>query len=185
MTTPPTFTGEIHFHQQDEVSVFFESNVSGQMEMIGEIHLFVLFAIRQMSNLGAHADPLAEMLMRIDEGIGLFASGQEIGGVRLIRYPGTRGMKRFLLSAQFFSGGQASFSMKAEGFGLLWQGMGYYGPTAVTTLLRFLAIKNSNSASYLGLYRGREGRLGSRPPLPPNRTGGFPASGSPVSGFTS
>ena len=34
-------------------------------------------------------------------------------------------------------------------------------------------------------HRGREGRLGSRPPLPPNRTGGFPASGSPVSGFTS
>lgn len=24
-----------------------------------------------------------------------------------------------------------------------------------------------------------------RPPLPPNRTGGFPASGSPVNGFTS
>ena len=24
-----------------------------------------------------------------------------------------------------------------------------------------------------------------RPPLPPNRTGGFPASGSPVDGFTS
>ncbi len=33
--------------------------------------------------------------------------------------------------------------------------------------------------------RGREGRLSSRPPLPPNRTGGFPASGSPVSGVTS
>ena len=33
--------------------------------------------------------------------------------------------------------------------------------------------------------RGREGRLSSRSPLPPNRTGGFPASGSPVSGFHS
>ena len=33
--------------------------------------------------------------------------------------------------------------------------------------------------------RGREDRLGSRSPLPPNRTGGSPASGSPVSGFTS
>jgi len=29
------------------------------------------------------------------------------------------------------------------------------------------------------------GRDGSSPPLPPNRTGGFPASGSPVGGFTS
>ena len=29
-----------------------------------------------------------------------------------------------------------------------------------------------------GWYRGRDGRC--RPPLPPNRTGGFPASGSPV-----
>jgi hypothetical protein len=32
-------------------------------------------------------------------------------------------------------------------------------------------------------YRGRESRW--RLPLPPNRTGGFPASGSPVGGFTS
>jgi len=34
-------------------------------------------------------------------------------------------------------------------------------------------------------YRGRESRLSSRPPLPPNRTCGSPASGSPVGGFTS
>src|ERR1700712_3257701 len=34
-------------------------------------------------------------------------------------------------------------------------------------------------------YRGREDRLSSRPPLPPNRTCGSPASGSPVGGFTS
>ncbi len=33
--------------------------------------------------------------------------------------------------------------------------------------------------------RGRESRLSSRPPLPPNRTCGSPASGSPVGGFTS
>jgi hypothetical protein len=33
--------------------------------------------------------------------------------------------------------------------------------------------------------RGREARLSSRAPLPPNRTGGSPASGSPVGGFTS
>ncbi len=39
--------------------------------------------------------------------------------------------------------------------------------------------------SQVRVDRGREGRLSSRPPLPPNRTGGFPASGSPVSGVTS
>ena len=33
--------------------------------------------------------------------------------------------------------------------------------------------------------KGDRGRDGSSPPLPPNRTGGFPASGSPVGGFTS
>ena len=36
-----------------------------------------------------------------------------------------------------------------------------------------------------GHDRGRESRLSSRPPLPPNRTCGSPASGSPVGGFTS
>src|SRR3989441_3515425 len=40
------------------------------------------------------------------------------------------------------------------------------------------AIKSASS--YFG-YRGRERRLDSLP-LPPNRTGGFPASGSPVGG---
>ena len=33
--------------------------------------------------------------------------------------------------------------------------------------------------------RGRESQLKFWPPLPPNRTGGFPASGSPVGGLTS
>ena len=35
-------------------------------------------------------------------------------------------------------------------------------------------------ATVKGRYRGREGH---RPPLPPNRACGFPAHGSPVSGF--
>ena len=149
--TPPTFTAQIHFHQQDEASVFFEDNAHGLVEVVGEIHLFVLFALRQMSNLGTHLDPLAEVLVRTEEGIELFASGQDIGGVRLIRYPGTPGMRQFLLSGQFGSMGnrQASFDMKTRGFGFMWKGMGYYGPVAVTTLLRFLAVRRAKSPRYL------------------------------------
>ena len=46
----------------------------------------------------------------------------------------------------------------------------YYTPRAITELLVELTA----------LDRGREG---SAPPLPPNRTCGFPAYGSPVRGF--
>ena len=39
---------------------------------------------------------------------------------------------------------------------------------------------NNPKIAISGRYRGREG---SQPPLPPNRTGGFPAYGSPVGSF--
>jgi hypothetical protein len=40
----------------------------------------------------------------------------------------------------------------------------------------------ANSYTITGAHRGRE--KAKAPPLPPNRTGGFPASGSPVDGLT-
>ena len=142
-----TFTAEIHFHQHDEVSVFYENDVSDETEqMRGEIRLFVNFAIRQMSNLGVNqiTDTLANQLATVDEVIDSLASGYEAGGVRLVRYAGTPGRKRFFLRDDGFS-----FDMKAKGFGLLWRGMGYYGPVAVITLLRFFAQRRSDSYDYL------------------------------------
>jgi hypothetical protein len=147
---PATLTAQIHFHQQNEVSVFFENNIPDKhTEMVGEIHLFVLFALRQMSNLGTAGDSLAEMLTTAAHAIESLAGGYEVGGVRLIRYPGTPGMKQFLLTAQILSNQHVHFDVKAKGFGFLWRGMGYYSPVAVQTLLRFLAIRRANSPKYL------------------------------------
>ena len=147
---PATVTAQIHFHTQHEASVLFESNVSGtNVELVGEIHLLVLFAIRQMSNLDTDASSLARMLATADTAIDSLASGREVGGVRLIRYPGTPGIRQFLARFQFSPDGGASFDAQSNGFGGLAQDLGYYSPAAVTLLLRFFAARRANSPAYL------------------------------------
>lgn len=145
------FNLEIHFHQQDEVSVFLESNLSHQQEPLGEIHLFTLYTLRQMSNLGVDqiTDGLGELLLSVDDVILDFAAGHEVAGVRLIRYPGTPGVKRFSVQAHIRPDGHATLDLRPKGFGLLGRGVGYYVPTSVIVLLRFLAMRMAASPVYL------------------------------------
>jgi hypothetical protein len=58
-------------------------------------------------------------------------------------------------------------------------------PTAVFNTQRAQVAAVASGQRDQPLDRGREGRLSTRLPLPPNRTCGSPASGSPVGGFTS
>jgi hypothetical protein len=45
---------ELHFHEQEKVSVFHETNCIGNDERLAEIGVCTAFAIRIMSNLGDH-----------------------------------------------------------------------------------------------------------------------------------
>ena len=83
-----------------------------------------------------------------------------------------------LFIAGLFEIGWAIGLKYTEGFSRLWPTVWTLASMAVSVWLLGVAVRTLPD-------RGREGRLSSRSPLPPNRTGGFPASGSPVSGFHS
>src|SRR5664279_6352854 len=56
---------EVHFHEQEIVSIFHETNVTGLDEQFAELVFAGAFAIRSMSNLGPHevTDALGQQLL--------------------------------------------------------------------------------------------------------------------------
>jgi hypothetical protein len=141
---------EIHFHQQNQVSIFHEINVSGDDEKTGEIAGLTLFALRMMSNLGANdtSDSLGSILAGAAEIVPEFAARAATESFQLIQYPGYQGRKRFLATLRM-TDDSTRFDMKAKGFGWLATGVGYYGPVSVVALLRYLAENHSNDTDFL------------------------------------
>lgn len=135
---------EIHFYQEDKVSVFLKSDSSGDEEKFGEVLLFCLFAMRQMANLGQQGRSLAELLTIMPEGISDLGR-ETIGGVRLVkyhRYP--PGQKRFEAKLD-----ENRFTLNAIGFGLLARGVGYYAPVSVLALMSYLVKRRMGDDDYL------------------------------------
>ena len=87
---PNVNSAEVHFHQQEQLSVYLESNVNEEQEKIGEIGLFPFFSLRMLANFGVNdtSDSLATLLVNAPEAVPLFASGRTTGGFDLIAYPG-------------------------------------------------------------------------------------------------
>ena len=141
---------ELHFHEQEKVSVYLESNTSGDDETFGEVSLFAMFAIRMISNLGPVdvSDQLATLLTAAPNVICEMASGRVIGGVELVPYAGYPGRKRFLAQFGLDSRGP-HFGFQVKGLGWLWTGLRYYGPVAVIALMRYLAIKRPDDGLFL------------------------------------
>jgi hypothetical protein len=96
---------EIHYHSQDEASVFYESGVrGGRLEQQTEILMFTLLAARQLVNLGRHDfTQLGSMLAGLD------GDGEELRelGVsqpetfEVVQYRGAPGRKRFTATVRF------------------------------------------------------------------------------------
>lgn len=140
---------EINFHQQEQMSVYTESSAGSDQEKIGEIGLFSFYALRMLSNLGTNqtSDQLASMLAGAHEIVPLLASGQTTGGFDIVGYPGHPGRHSFIAALQW-GGPSPRFNFKTKGFGLFAKGIGYYGPTSVMGLLRYLAIKRSSDSAF-------------------------------------
>ena len=75
---------------------------------------------------------------------------------------------------------QASFRQALKALGVYFKDM---GRASSSVILRKSGESRNTSSKGAGRDRGREKRF-VRFPLPPNRTGGSPASGSPVDGLT-
>jgi hypothetical protein len=141
---------EIHFHQQEQASVFLETNSSGDAQRLGEIGLLSMFSLRMLGNLGENSvsDSLAMLLTHADEAILQAAYSPGKGAVQIITYPGVRGRKEFSAWVRLRSDA-IGFDMSYKGFGWLGIGLGYYAPTAVAVLLRYLAEKRADDAQFL------------------------------------
>jgi hypothetical protein len=135
---------EINFHQQDELSIYQESTLSGEDEAMFEMFAFINYAIRQMSNLGTAyqaADMLASTLIAAPSVIATVAEGAPVGGIKMVSYPGSPGRKRFVASLTE-RGGKTTFDLKMLGFGFLARGFGYYAPISTLALMAHLARRH-------------------------------------------
>ena len=138
---------EIHFHQQDEGSIFLESNATGRDELFGELLLFCTSTMRHIVNFEHDniADSIAFTLSQVAADMSVI---ENIGEVKLVTYQGTPGRKIFLASL-IFSENAFNFYHKAKGFGLFSRGMGYYSPNSIVLLLKYLINKRINHQEYL------------------------------------
>jgi hypothetical protein len=143
-------TAEIHFHEQDVVSIFHETNVGGSEEKFAELSFAAGFAIRIMSNLGTHelTDALAQQLQLVGQIIAQPIEQLLNMQPRVIRYPGHPGRKQFNISLRM-TDQSFKFGYSDKGFGFLSKGLGYYGPAAVQSVFRYFASRRSNDDIYL------------------------------------
>jgi len=141
---------EIHFHQQDEASVFLESDAGGNEGKFGEVLLFCCLAIRQMVNFGK--DPAAFAIARLLEyassALNKLADHQSPDEAKLVEYKGSPGRKRFMARVTC-TDDKLGFVLKPKGFGLLGRGLGYYGPNSVTLILKYLARKRNSDDDFI------------------------------------
>lgn len=140
----------IHFHQQDEASVFLENTANDREEKFGEILLFCLFALRTMSNFGNQptAGQIAMLLSQMNGELKNFIKHEDLDSPRLIDYPGTQGRKKFIVTLNA-SDDNFSFKYKPKGFGILGKGINYYAPNAIFLLLRYLVNRRLKDKEFI------------------------------------
>jgi len=141
---------EIHFHQQDEASVYLESNTSGKEGEFGEILMFCCFALRSMANLGRHpiTSSLATLLSQIGDHLIELPDHYSPDDAKLVDYKGNPRRKRFIAGLRC-TNENFNFKFKPKGFGLLARGMGYYAPNSVIILLRYLVEKRIDDGDFI------------------------------------
>ncbi|MDP8929963.1 MAG: hypothetical protein M3O70_15695, partial [Actinomycetota bacterium] len=138
---------EIHFHQQDQVSVFLETNVRELKEAYLETLVFCLFSSRELANLGRGEAARNTALVLQGMRGNLIPFLDHHHDVRIVQYQGARGRKRF--EARLRLDDLIRFNLNLRGFGLLGTGLNYYGFAAVFSLLRFLAMKRRHDEGFI------------------------------------
>ncbi|UUO06300.1 hypothetical protein M4951_23465 [Blastopirellula sp. J2-11] len=142
--------GEFNFHEQEVLSIFYETNVSGRDEKFAELVFTAAFAIRSMSNLGVHevTDALGQQLQVLARLIDRTPAEMLLPKPKIVDYPGHNGRKRFIVSLRLNSD-QMRLDYSAKGFGFFSIGIGYYAPAAVSSLFRYYASRRIDDDSYL------------------------------------
>ncbi len=133
----------IDFYQQDEASLFLESNTPGDLQKYYEVLLFVGFALRQLKNLGRIQVALAtaNLLTIIGDEIKQLVEYSGPDFPTIVDYRGNPGRKRFLVVLDV-ENEKVGMSVYPKGFGILGRGINYYVPNTVLLLIRFLVNRN-------------------------------------------
>ncbi|CAD7767004.1 MAG: hypothetical protein DNFNHJIP_00410 [Candidatus Argoarchaeum ethanivorans] len=140
---------EIHFHQQDEASVYLESDAIGKDEKFGEILLFCCFALRTMSNFGrcSIASSLATRLSQIGDNLIELSNLHSPDEAKLVSYQGNPARKRFVVKLRY---NDKNFTFKFKPKGLfLTGGIDYYAPNSVMILLKYLVEKRIDDEAFI------------------------------------
>jgi len=138
---------EIHFHQQNEVSIFLENTTSGEDEIKSDLFLLSFFIARKLANLeqdNSIGQSLAFVLENIEEQLDKIFDPNKFDDVLLVPYKGVRGRKRFL-AHMVVSDERVNFRLKPKGFGILGKGLGYYSPVSAIMLIKYMGNKYRNN----------------------------------------
>ena len=141
---------ELHFHEQEVVSIFHETNVSGTDEKFAELVFAGGFAIRSMSNIGTNDVTIAlgQQLQLLGQLIDESPDEILAPKPKIVAYPGHQGRKRFISSLRLTSE-QMRMDYAAKGFGIFAKGVGYYVPAATNSLFRYFASRRMDDSEYL------------------------------------
>jgi hypothetical protein len=157
---------EIHFYQQDEVALFYESNVTDpEYEQFVELMSFCLLAIRQIGNLGPcqYTQALGTFLrsmstvdvMRIAVG----TDNTVPAPFSIIPFRGAHGRKCFFTETTIADEG-IQFKLSTKGFGFLGRGIPFYAPGSVMAALLFYGQRRAKDDHYLALLAGASELVG-------------------------
>ena len=146
-----SFRLEIHFHQEDQASVFLENNaIEDDYKKSGELLLYAYYVTRQLVNLGRNEVSLgiATLLTGLQNQMAQAAYHKSPNGPALVDYKGSPGRKNFLANLSW-GDGKFWFDLKQNGFGWFGRGIGYYCPQSILILLQYLARRRIEDLDYI------------------------------------
>jgi len=163
---------EICFYEQDEASVFLETNVTGEDDKMAQVLTFCSYCFRQLTNLGQCqvTHELAKGLKGIEYHIS--QCDDDDMGATLVKPRGHKGRKNFIsrLTAikrptkdealEFTHSLESKFWLKAKGFGLLARSVGYYAPMSIYVLIKYLVRKHKSDITFLNKLGEAIGKCG-------------------------
>lgn len=141
---------EFHFHEQEVLSIFHETNSSGRDEQFAELAFAAAFTIRSFSNIGAceATDTLGHGLVTMGHLIAEMRDEIFLVKPTIINYPGHAGRKQIIANLQLNSS-RMKLDYSWKGFGWLASGIGYYATATVIPVFRYFAGRRFEDETYL------------------------------------
>jgi len=143
---------EIHFHQQDEASVVFESSTSGEDRQKAELLMFCAFSLRQLYNLGYKEHLVvktAELLCNTGVNIEGLVINNFYGKLKLVAHKKDSSKIKFLAKLNYSNDKLTKFWHETIESGMPEDELEYYARTAIIVLLYYFAKRYKNDRNHL------------------------------------